>query len=459
MKPINLELATLKAIGAAMTGNSTIAAQQFAEAGLSQADFQSPELGLLFATLAKLIQERRPLDAVSLVKALGKQVGNDTILAVATSSDFGVLAERARVLKDANSRRKLVAGLESALRMAKDEAVGLEEAAGEGAKALEAARSVQTAAMPASGDLAGILDRIQQVQDGKMDPVLKTGIHGLDAAIGGLQQTLTVIGALPGVGKSALLAAIVRNLARRGVRSGVFSLEDARDWVAKRILSETSAVPLFVLGNRPLNGAQHGRLEDGFSRAWQDLQHVMIDDRTGMTAADIVASARQMVVTQGVKAIFVDHLGEVRLGPADRHDLAINAALQELRALAKVHGVPVVVFAHMKRREGLSRAEEPTLTDFAFSSGVERMARVALGLSRPCRCGSDGGSIEHPQANPCPQDTLCVTVLKQTSGQADVSVDLPFRGPAGLVGNGEPLRNPDAAYERQEQEMQRWGNE
>lgn len=442
MKPADLELATIKAIGASMAVDPSLAAQQLAEAGLLPSDFTNTEMALLFSTLSLLAAERRPLDVVALCKMLGDRVKRDTVLAVATSSDFGVLAERARALRDSVSRRRLVLGLQTALRIALDETASLEAAAAEGAKALEAARSVQTSAQDAASDLVGILDRLEQVQAGKAEPVLPTGIHGLDAAIGGLQQTLTVVGALPGVGKSALLASIVRNLARRGVRSGVFSLEDQREWVAKRLLSEASAVPLFVLGNRPLNTGQHARIEDGFNRAAVDLRNIFIDDRTGMTAQDIVASARQMIVTQGVKAIFVDHLGEVRLGPADRHDLAISAALQDLRALAKVHGIPVVVFAHMKRREGLSKATEPTLTDFAFSAGVERMARVALGLSRP---ESDGG-----------EEMLCVTVLKQTSGQADTSVLIPFRGAAGLVGNGERLRDPDQRYREQEAQMADW---
>ncbi len=448
-----LEFETLKALGAAMTGDAAVATQQLAESGLAPDDFEQPGAALLFTTLARLVEERRPLDVVAVCKMLGDRVKRDTVIAVATSSDFGVLVERARVLRDAKMRRRLIAGLETALRMAKDGALALDTAANEGVRALEAVRSVQTAPRAASGDLIGILDRIVQVQAGTVDPVLQTGIHGLDAVIGGLQQTLTVIGALPGVGKSALLASIVRNLARRGVKTGVFSLEDQREWVAKRLLSEAASVPLFVLGNRPLNGAQHSRLEEGFSRASQDLQHVFIDDRHGLTAPEIVAMAREMVVVQGAKAIFVDHLGEVRLGPADRHDLAITAALQELRGLAKVHGVPVVVFAHMKRREGLSKSDEPTLTDFAFSSGIERMARVALGLSRPCKC-------ETPHdGQPCIGGTLRVSVLKQTSGQADTAVDLPFRGAAGLVGNGEKLRDPDKHYREQEEEMGRWGNE
>ena len=124
-----------------------------------------------------------------------------------------------------------------------------------------------------------------------------------------------------------------------------------------------------------------------------------------------------MIVRHGCKALIVDHLGEIRLERSDRHDLDIADALQQLRALAKIYGVPVVVACHLKRRDG--GTEDPKLSDFAFSAGVERMARVALALTR--------GAGE---------DQLRVHVLKQTSGQSGVAVDLNFHSMAGMVHNG-----------------------
>lgn len=443
MKPAELEFQTLKAIGAALVADPAVAAEQLAESGLSSTDFEHPECSRLFSALTILAGERRPLDVVALAKTLGNAVRREVVVAVATSSDFGVLGERARVLRNAVTRRRLVAGLEAALRIARDESASIEQAALEGQKALETARSAQSATRKASADLSGLVDRLEQVQLGNAEPVLPTGIHLLDETIGGLKKTLTVVGALPGVGKSALLASIVRNLARRRVKCGVFSLEDEGEWISRRIMSESAGVPLFVLGNKRLHEGQMRRIMDSAGDIHADLEHVLVDDRPGMTAADIVASAREMVVTHGVKAIFVDHLGEIRLNHSgDRHDLAIAGALQELRTISKLHKVPVVVFCHVKRRDGLGVADEPKLTDFAFSAAVERMARVALGLSRPD-----------------PETTLRVSVMKQTEGKALVATDLEFRGPAGLVGNGRKSTAMEERYAEQEAQMAAWGNE
>lgn len=444
MKPHELEFAALKAIGAAMSADLEGAAQQLTESGLTSTDFEHPELSRVFSALSVLVRDRRPLDAIALAASLGSQVRREVVVSIATASDYGALPERARVLRDSVSRRRLVSALEAALRMAKDGSASLDQAATEGQKALQTARSAQSGIRKASADLMGLVDRLEQVQHGTQEPVLATGIHPLDELIGGLQPTLTVVGALPGVGKSALLASIVRNLARRRVKCGVFSLEDAGEWVARRLMAESAAVPLFVLGNKRLHPGQMQRIDEEAGNVGSDLEQVLLDDRPGLTAQDIVAAAREMVVNHGAKAVFVDHLGEIRLAEwkGERHDLAIAGALQELRTLAKLHGVPVVVFAHLRRREGLSIKDDPRLTDFAFSAGVERMARVALGLSRP-----EGDA------------SLKVSVLKQTNGQANVAAALPFRGPAGLVGNGRPSGDADQHYAKQEQQMAAWRDE
>lgn len=443
MKPAELEFQTLKAIGASLVADPALASQQLIECGLTATDFEHPECSRLFSALAILAREQRPLDAVALAKSLGSAVRREVVVSVATSSDFGVLSERARVLRNAVARRRLVMGLEAALRVAQDESAALESAAAEGAKALASARTAQSAGRKASADLSGLVDRLEQVQLGTNEPVLATGIHQLDETIGGLKKTLTVVGALPGVGKSALLASIVRNLSRRRVKCGVFSLEDEGEWISRRIMAESASVPLFVLGNKRLHAGQMQRIMDSAGDMHGDLEHVIVDDRPGITAADIVASAREMVVTHGVQAIFVDHLGEIRLSRehGDRHDLAIGQALQELRTLSKLHKVPVVVFCHVRRRDGLGIADEPKLTDFAFSASVERMARVALGLSRPAG-----------------EETLRVSVMKQTEGKAMVAVDLEFRGPAGLVGNGRPSPAMDERYSEQEAAMSAWND-
>jgi replicative DNA helicase len=152
---------------------------------------------------------------------------------------------------------------------------------------------------------------------------------------------------------------------------------------------------------------------DGAATVDTYLDKILCDDRAPLTVADVVATCRRMV-SQGAKAVLVDHLGEIKLERSERHDLDLAEALQQLRNLAKTARVPILVFSHLRRREGLNTDSEPRLTDFAFSSGIERMARVALGLWRGDKA-------------------LNCTVLKQTQGMSGVTVALNMNLSAGVV--------------------------
>ncbi len=279
-----------------------------------------------------------------------------------------------------------------------------------------------------------LLDAVEQMEAvaaGKVDPVIPTGLTHLDALIGGLQPTLIVIGALPGVGKSALLASLTSNIAKSGRAVGVFSLEDEGMWLAWRILSHESGVQQFILRNRRLNDGQRQRTVGAFDKLKLYARNIVVDDRSGLSPQEIVQTARDMILNHGCKAIFVDHAGEIRYAAKhrDRYDLELAEGLSELREIAKRYRVPVVVAAHLRRRQGLDCDSEPKLTDFANSSAFERQARVAMGLSR------ENGS-----------DVLRVTVLKQTNGATGFkgsdgkitnSIDLEFRGAAAMVADCE----------------------
>ena len=218
---------------------------------------------------------------------------------------------------------------------------------------------------------------------------------------------------------SALGATISDNLAKRGVRVGFFSLEDEGQWLAWRLLSQAADVPQFVMRNRVLTDRQMARVAEGIKSVWDHTANILVDDRPALTSAQIVASARDMILNRGVRAIFVDHLGEIRppggQRRSERYDLDLKDILVDLRDLAKVHKIPVVLFAHLQRME---MGVAPRLENFANSQFVANMARVALGLYR-----EPGGK------------TLNVAVLKQTNGDSGIVVELEFKGPASLVGD------------------------
>lgn len=416
----NLELATVAAVATAAGIDMAMTRAVVDAHDINPNDFVDPSVGRIWGVVKSLLEAGRTPELFAVEKLL-PDIQRQVLVGALLSDSISPPGEKLSVLADTVQRRRICKALSQVQSFAQDTTTNLSAVVQEAQKALESVQDRQTTSTTAEGDVLALIDHLEAVAAGTVEPVIPTGIPRLDEFIGGLQKTLTVIGSLPGVGKSALLASILRNLGSRGVKVGLFSLEDERGWVAKRLTADACEIPLFVLQTKPLSDGQKKRLEESSSGVYEIMRHLVIDDRPALTAADVVAGARQMIVRHGCKVVIVDHLGEIRLGRrSDRHDLDLQEILQQLRALARIYGVSVVVACHLKRREGADK--EPLPTDFANSAAIERMARVALALTR-------GAS----------EDKLRVHVLKQTNGQSGVCCDLDFHKLAGMVHNGDAI--------------------
>lgn len=427
MSPSDLEVSALRALINLASVSPAEAAAALDVSKCRAEDFGGRFLGPVAALVETFAREGRVPDAVVFVEKLRPSIPGAarvvTDLFLAGDSHLHP-TERLKAVREAGRRRRASGALGVVTALLGDPSTATTEAVSALARVLEDLQTdASGGACTLDGDVVPFLDHLDEVDRGNRAPVLETGLEGLDAIVGGLQpRVLTFVGSLPGVGKSALLAALVRNLAGRGLRVGLLSLEDERRWLTARLTAEAANVPIFVLLNRRMGQHQKERVQMALESIFPWLSLVDVDDRPALSVAEVVASARQMV-RRGAKALLVDHLGEIRVERTDRHDLDVMECVQQLRALAKTYAIPVVVLCHLKRREGLTpKSDEPRMTDFAFSASIERSARVALALSRP----NFGGERD---------DTLRVHVLKQTNGKAGVAVDLDFDGPSGVVRN------------------------
>jgi len=272
------------------------------------------------------------------------------------------------------------------------------------------------------------LGRMDEIRAGTRIATVPTGIEIWDELLGGLQAgVVTFIGAQPSVGKSALIGSMARNIAKAGHVVGVFSLEDSRDWLVERTLAWESGIPVRRLVTADVRGHEASDFAAAGERVHDWASRMIIDDRNRLTAQQVAAKARHWVASRGARAIIVDHLGELDLdgGKHDRHDLAVTSAVACLRDVAKDLNVPVVVCAHFARPPKSNdepRYQRPTSSSWANSSGVERMARVAVGLWLP-----------KPEEGAPPSDEIVCTVLKQTRGDKDFDFAVLLDRPSGLV--------------------------
>lgn len=406
-------------------------AQEILEASHVQSvDFADARISILWDILTDTIRAGLPIDFVSvrarakaheaLCTAEGKKLVEDWLAGVHYPSPK-IASEYARIIRDASMKRRATDILRAIHKSLQNHESNATEVLQDGAEQLQVLSNRVAALRSGASDVEEFEKRMDDAVAGRQVVCIPTGIEALDEAIGGLQASvLTMLVALPGVGKSAFLASILYSLCERRIKVGFFSLEDERMWITNRLMAVTTGVPLFnIQTQRNIHHAQNDRFKSQREYARELLSSAIIDDRPGLTVGDIVESAKDMILTHKCEVLMLDHLGEIRMSRSDRYDLDVADVLSQLRNLAKRHKIPIIVAAHARRRQGLTENDAPALTDFANSSAPERMARVAIGLSR-----IDGG--------------VRASILKQTNGPTGQHLSLKLVMSAGVL-SGDTL--------------------
>lgn len=389
---------------------------------LTPEDFHLPDHAQIFEVSRRLLFLRGlPVDPLSVKAELQRREPLDALLSTIWSDERFHLSTSlpgySKHLRQLALRRRLVSQARHLVGRASDLGQDPESVLAEVTGQLAGLTGL-TAGVRSLREIMGeIAHDLSEVQERGAQPVVPTGVGPLDGIIGGWQPTLNVVGALPGVGKSALFASTAHFNARRGTKVAVFSLEDEGSWLGWRILSHEASVTQFILRFRRMDGLQLSKVKHGFSKLHSYSDNILVVDgsENGMSPDEIVTASNDLIVNHGVGLILIDHAGEVNYDPRmELHD-ATGRAMSRFRGVANRHQVPVVVAAHLRRREGLGPENPPVASDFANSAGIERKARVAVGLFR------DVGS-----------DTLGMAVLKNTMGKTG-RTEAEFVGAAAMV--------------------------
>lgn len=409
---------------------------------LAPGDFFVGKHRWVWEAMLALLAAGEPIDEVTVIdrlKAAGKlaDVGGPAWLMglTATAPLANNLGAYVAIVRDRTLRRALVdsARVVSQLALSLDanpQAVAL-KGSGEMAQLGAAGATELPTLEKAFGELMDDLDAIAK---GTKVGALPTGIDVWDELLGGLQLgRLTCIGAPPSVGKSALKNRMIINLARAGVKVGTFELEDPISALVRRAVSKESGIPVRRLASEPLPDFLLASVGAAIEREYRWAPNVIYAERSGMTDAQVAATARQMVVQRGCKAIFIDNASELawtsKLG---RLDADIEAGLRMLRDVGKDLNVAVVLLVHFHRPKGQTDADpcfqKPTSSMWKNSGGFEQMARVAVGLYQ---------SKDMPGA-------VLATVTKQTEGERYFDFAMPMHKPSGLIESEGGRKQEDA---------------
>lgn len=209
-----------------------------------------------------------------------------------------------------------------------------------------------------------------------------TGLHMVDEITLGLcGGDLIYLGARPSMGKTALSLMILMHIAGvLGQRSMMFSLEMTASRLFSRMVAAIADVPLRWV-QTPDSDPGYWSATGGAVTRIQNMP-LVIDDASGLTAAQIVARAKREHLRAPITGmVVIDHMNIVaRPGKNEASEISQDSAM--FKGLAKFLGVPVMVLAQLGREVEKRQNKRPTMADLRSSGAMEQDADVVCLLYR-----------------------------------------------------------------------------
>lgn len=216
---------------------------------------------------------------------------------------------------------------------------------------------------------------------------INTGFPLLDSKLKGFEAgQLVIIGARPGVGKSAFLLDIAESAARAGNETLFVSLEMSASELTERLLARRSAATMDQLIDRDVESNW-----DSIAAASTRLERLPLHfwDKPAATVSKIRGAAATI---QNLRLIVIDYLGLMQADRrADSRNLELGQISRDLKNLASELQIPIVAAAQLNR--GVSDTERPTLLSLRDSGELEQNGSKVLFLWRIDENGTIGVSV------------------------------------------------------------------
>lgn len=230
--------------------------------------------------------------------------------------------------------------------------------------------------------------RIEEIANKEGLSGVATGFEKLDKVTSGWQPSdLIIIAARPGMGKTAFVLSMARNVAIDFNQPvAVFSLEMSSVQLITRLISSETGLSSEKLRTGKLEKHEWEQL----SVKVRDLEKapIYIDDTPSLSIFDLRAKARRLASQYGIKLIIIDYLQLMTAGGGGKgggnREQEISTISRNLKALAKELEVPVIALSQLSRAvETRGSSKRPLLSDLRESGAIEQDADIVSFIYRP----------------------------------------------------------------------------
>lgn len=394
---------------------------------LTGRDFYRPAHETIFDACVALHARNEPVDAITVGDHLGDQVRRiggaahlfELVGACTSASSAGYYAQ---IVADRAVLRRLVEAGTSITQLGHTAYAG--DVAEVVAQAHRQMDSVTVSRRDGSSHESDVYAAVAALDD---TPGIPTPWQALTDVIGGWAPgRVYYVGARPGNGKTLVGVCAALDVARRGKRALICSLEMSKTELYHRMLANVGSVDAARIMHRRLVDADYALV--GPAAAHIAGLPLTIDDRSTIRPMDVRATARELARDGELGLVVVDYLQLMAPeGRVESRQVAVAEFSRQLKVMARELEVPIIALSQLNRGTESRTDRRPTISDLRDSGALEQDADVVLLL--------------HRDADKSPGE-LAMHVGKNRHGAQDVTVHLRWEAEFSRV--SDPVWTPSA---------------
>ena len=350
-------------------------------------NFENPFIGnhlnQIFANIKKLYNQSGKVDYRSLMKLGQPTIPIELYSAIISNAGFDVeIHEYVQNVYSSLLKRK-IAGLGCSIVNCQEDVINT------GSDYLKTCRAAIDELEKSSCVTTGvsITEAIQEIYDktealGREDDrhYMKTGILAIDKIIMGLTtKTMSIWGARPSVGKTALAVTVMSNMTLNNIGCGFVSVEMSEAEIVERIAQVRSGVSVYEFANDRMSEPQKKKFYDELDKVG-NCPHLQIERTTNRKIGNIRSIIRKMKNNNpNLKMIFIDYVQKIQ-GDDRSQDMRmqvneISSTLTDMTADMDVH---IASLAQLNRQGD----EAPKLIHLKESGKLEEDAHNVFLIHR-----------------------------------------------------------------------------
>jgi replicative DNA helicase len=358
-------------------------------ANLQADDFYRQKNRYIWEAIDVLKQRGDSVDHVTVSDELEKrgrleEIGGAAYLTHLLGSVGSVMSAKtyAESIRSASVRRQLIRAASGIAKLAYDEEIEAEEAQAKAEGLLLGSRRDGSGTVELADLMPELYEDVTYWREHPGEPRgLLTGLNALDKMLGGLKSGLYLLAARPSLGKTSVALQVASNVARRGQKVIIFTLEMSEEQIRNRLTFSEARLTQQQVESGETTEEEHTRLIKAMGEVadWP----IVIHEGT-VTAGDIRAVTQRETMRGGdVGLVIVDYLGLMAASKqADTRNLELGAISRGLLLAAKDLDTPILAVHQLNRSVDNRADKRPMLSDLRESGRLEEDADVVLMLYR-----------------------------------------------------------------------------